>query len=36
MDIVTFFLMVASLIAGTFIGMFVVCLCIMAKRGDRD
>ena len=34
-DIFTFFLMVASFFAGSIIGVLLVCLCVVAKRGDR-
>ena len=35
-DIFTFFLMVASLFVGTIVGVFITCLCVVAKRGDRE
>lgn len=35
-DIVTFFLMVASFVAGAIVGFLFVALCVVAKRGDRD
>lgn len=35
-DFMTFFLMVASFFAGTIVGVFITCLCVVAKRGDRE
>lgn len=35
-DFMTFFLMVASFFAGSIIGVLFVCLCVVAKRSDRE
>lgn len=35
-DFWTFILMVASLFVGTIVGVFITCLCVIAKRGGQD